>query len=404
MPSPDATLALPHAYAPLLQPARYKCFYGGRASAKSWSVARFLIAIAYTRKVRVLCAREFQSSMAESVLRLLADQIEMFGLTPWFDVQNTTVVCRTTGSEFIFKGLRRNTQELKSLEAVDYCWVEEAQSVSAESWQVLIPTIRKAGSEIIITFNPDQAGDPTYQRFVVNPPPGAVVVKTSWRDNPDFSTEADAERRYMLRTDPDAYEWIWGGSVRTISDAIVFKGRFVIEPFETPPDARFFHGADWGFAVDPTVLVRCFIDPDTNALHIDQEAYGIGVELDALPALFDRIPTARTWPIHADNSRPETISYVRRQGFQIRAADKWPGCVEDGIAHLKGFSRIVIHERCEHMAQEARLYSYKKDAKSGDVLPILVDKHDHCWDATRYSLDGYIRSKSGAGLWAALAD
>ena len=402
MRAPDLKLEIPPAYGFLFKPSRYKITYGGRGSAKSWSIARALIALAYTRKVRILCVREFQSSIADSVLRLLADQIEALGLLPWFDIQQKTIVCRLTGSEFLFKGLRHNVQEIKSTEGVDYCWVEEAQSVSADSWLVLIPTIRRDGSEIWVSFNPYERADPTYQRFVVTANPAAQVVKTSWKDNPALSDALDAERRYMLATDPDAYEWVWGGEVRTISDAVIFKGKVSVETFETPIDARFFHGADWGFSQDPTVLVRSFITDET--LYIDYEAYKIGVEIDHLPALFDQVPTSRLWPIKADSARPETISYMRRQGFAISAADKWRGCVEDGIEHLKGFRRIVIHERCPHTARDYRLYSFKQDARTQEVLPVVLGRNDHAPDATRYGLDGYIKARGAGGLWARMAD
>ena len=398
---PDRQLRVPPKYGFLFSPKRYKVAYGGRGAAKSWSFARALIAMAYTRKVRILCVREYQSSIADSVLRLLADQINELGLLPWFDVQQKSIVCRLTGSEFLFKGLRHNVQEIKSTEGVDICWVEEAQSVSSDSWQVLIPTIRKAGAEIWVSFNPFEATDPTYVRFVLTPNPDAIVVKTGWEDNPAFGGPMEVERRYMLATDADAYEWVWGGHPRTISDAIIFKGRVSVEAFETPETPRFYHGADWGFAVDPTVLTRSYVND--NTLFVDAEAYGHGVELEQLPGLFDQIPTARNWPIFADNSRPETISYVRRQGFAISPADKWPGCVEDGIAHLKGFQRIVVHERCVHTAQEFRLYSYKQDAKTHDVLPIVISRHDHAIDSIRYALNGYIQSRGGAGIWARLA-
>lgn len=376
--------------------------YGGRGSGKSWSIARALIAISYTRKVRILCVREYQSSIADSVLRLLADQIEDLGLSAWFDVQARTIICKLTDSEFIFKGLKRNVQEVKSTEKIGLCWVEEAQSVSAESWQVLIPTVlRGSDSELWISFNPYAIDDPTYARFVVSTPPNAVVVKTSWRDNPAFPAKLDTERRYMMATDLDAYSWVWEGDVKEISDAIVFKGKASVEAFETPIDARFFHGADWGFSVDPTVLIRCFITDDV--LYIDYEAYAHGVELDAIPQLFDQIPTARDWPILADCSRPETISFVRRSGFAISGAEKWNGSVEDGIEHLRGFRKIVVHERCPRTAEEMRLYSYKVDPRNQQVLPVVVDKFNHTVDSIRYSIDGYIKRRGAGSVWARLA-
>jgi phage terminase large subunit len=195
-----------------------------------------------------------------------------------------------------------------------------------------------------------------------------------------------------LARQTDDYDHVWEGEYITISDAIIFRNRVEVKKFDTPKDARFFHGADWGFSKDPTVLVRCFIQDD--CLYVDQEAVGHGVELDDTPALFDTIPTARKWPIKADSARPETISHVRRKGFPLLGpADKWSGSVEDGIACLKSFKRIFIHERCRTAQEEFRKYSYKVDKRTGDILPIVVDKFNHVVDALRYSLDGYIKGR-----------
>lgn len=285
--------------------------------------------------------------------------------------------------------MRHNAQEIKSLEGIDRCWVEEAQSVSSNSWDLLIPTIRKQDSEIWLSFNPCSPDDETYKRFVVTPPSSSVVVKVGWQDNPWLPDTLREEMEYCRRIDADAYAHIWGGEPRTISDAQVFKGRYIVESFETPENVRFFHGADWGFAKDPTCLIRAFAQHDR--LYIDAEAYGIGVEMDEIARLFDSIDTARKWPIKADSARPETISHVRRKGFNIASAKKWSGSVEDGISILKGFEKIVIHPRCKHVADEFRLYSYKIDRNTNDVLPILVDAHNHTIDALRYALDGYIK-------------
>lgn len=396
-------LDIPSCFLFLMDPARYKILYGGRGGAKSWNIARCLIAIAHTRKVLILCTREFQNSIADSVIRLLETQIDLMGLRPWFDVQNVTIISKLTGSEFIFKGMSRNIQEIKSTEGVDICWVEEAQSVSEESWMTLIPTIRGTRtkkSEIWVSFNPLDEEDPTYKRFVLNPPPSAKVLKVGWQDNPWFPPDLEEERLYMLSDDPSAYDHVWEGAPKKITEATVFKGKFVIERFETPPYLeRFFFGADFGFARDPSVLIRMYMSLDHRHLYIDHEAYAIGVEIDHLHALYDKIPGSRIWPIKADGSRPETISYMRRQGFDIDAAEKWNGSVEDGIAHLKGFEMIHIHERCMHTAMEARLYSYKIDKKTKQILPVLETKHDHIWDSARYALDGYIQARGGIGIW-----
>ena len=400
-PAPARNVELAEPFQALFTPARYKVFWGGRGGAKSWAFARALVLLALMQPLRILCARELQTSIADSVLRLLDDQISALGLTAFFDVTRNTIRS-SVGSEFLFKGIRHSVQEIKSTEGVDICWVEEAQSVSAFSWDVLIPTIRKQGSEIWVSFNPGEETDPTYQRFVKTPPPDSVVRKVGWEDNPWFPATLEAERRYMQEVDLEAYEHIWGGHCRAISDAVIFGKRVSVEAFETPDDARFFHGADWGFANDPTALVRLFIK--NEHLFIDAEAFGYGVEIDETPQLFDRIPSSRQWPIKADSARPETISYMRRQGFNIEAADKWPGSVEDGIAHLKGFKQIVIHDRCKQMKEERRLYSYKVDRITGEILPVIVDKFNHGWDAVRYSLSGYIQRRGGLSVWEALAN
>lgn len=380
----------------LFRPHRYKVLYGGRGGAKSWSIARALVAIAYTSTKRILCARELQGSISDSVHKLLKDQIELMGLLPWFTITQNSIVCTITGSEFIFKGLRHNFTEIKSTEGIDICWVEEAQFVTKDSWEVLIPTIRKQGSEIWISFNPEEEADETYKRFVLHPPHDCWSKKVGWQDNPWFPDTLEAERVYMLETDPEGYEHVWGGHPKTIGDAVIFKGKYLIEVFDTDIfHTRLFHGADWGFANDPTALVRCWVkkQSDGEHLYVDQESVGYGVEIDETPALFRKISTSVSWPIKADNSRPETISYVRRQGFNVSPADKWAGSVEDGIAHLKGFRKIHVHQRCKHLQQELRLYQYKVDKNTKDILPIIVDKNNHCIDALRYALDGYIKRR-----------
>jgi phage terminase large subunit len=372
----------------LFRPSRYKVFHGGRGGAKSWAFAQALLVLGAERPLRILCAREFQTSIADSVKTLLDDRIRGLGLDAVYRSAKTFIK-GNNGTEFKFSGLRINPTELKSFEGADICWVEEGQSVSRQSWDLLIPTIRKEGSEIWVSFNPGDPDDDTWQRFVVKPPSSAQVVKVGWEDNPWLPVTLREEMEYCRRIDPEAYAHIWGGEPRVISDAQVFRGRYIVEPFETPAKARFFHGADWGFAKDPTALVRSFVEGER--LFVDAEAYGVGVELDELPRLFDTVPTARTWPIKADSARPETISHVNRKGFHVKAAKKWSGSVEDGLAVLKGFEKIVVHPRCKHTADEMRLYSYKVDKNNGDILPVLIDAHNHCIDALRYGLDGYIK-------------
>lgn len=380
---------------PLFRPARYKVLYGGRGGAKSWGAARALLVLAAQRRLRALCAREFQISIIDSVHKLLAEQIDALGLSRVYDVQQASIRCTLTGSEFIFSGLRSNATKIKSMEGVDICWVEEAQTVSAESWEILVPTIRKPGSEIWATLNPDQDDDPTYVRFIKSPPPGAVVIHVGWQDNPWIPQVLLDEKDYLYRVDPEAAAHVWGGQTRRNSVAQVLRGRYVVESFEpvTSPEGLAwsgpYYGADWGFAVDPTTLVRLWVHGRT--LYVEHEAYGVGVDLDDTPALFERVPGAKKHTIRADSSRPETISHMRRHGFQMLGAAKGPGSVEDGVEHLRSYEKIIIHPRCERTAEEARLWSYKVDKLTGDVKPELADKHDHCWDAIRYGLEPIIQ-------------
>lgn len=383
-----AEIRLPKAFSELFTPARYKVYYGGRGSGKSWAVARALLIMAAQKKLRILCAREYQTSITDSVYRLLVEQIDEMGLSPFYTITKQTITS-SKGSEFFFKGIHHNVMEIKSTEGIDICWVEEAQSVSEDSWQILIPTVRKENSEIWVTFNPFEAEDPTYQRFVTYPPRNAIIRKVSWRDNPWFPLVLRNEMEHMRETDPEQYDYVWEGNVKQYSDALIFKGKYIVEAFETPERSRFYHGADWGFAQDPTALVRCFIKD--KCLFIDREAWGVGVELDDTPALFDKIKTARRWPIKADCARPETISYIRRRGFSISAAKKWGGSVEDGIEFLRSFDKIIIHPRCVHTIEEFNRYSYKVDKKTNDILPEVEDAWNHCIDALRYSLDGLIK-------------
>lgn len=382
--------------------------HGGRGSGKSHNVGRLLIGEAASEKHRILCTRQFQSSIADSVHKLLCEQIDTMGLAHRFKITDKSITVPSTGSEFIFKGLQRNIGEVKSTEGITRCWVEEAEPVPKDSWRILRPTIRAPGSEIWITFNPDAADSATYRDFVVSPPDDCITERVNWTDNPWFPAELNAERLSDLKNDADAYEWIWGGNCRQVTDAIIFRRRVLFQDFDEPADVRPFYGLDFGYADDPVAFIRSYIEDET--LYITHEAFGLHVELDDIPDLiFRRVPGSEDWPIKADAAQPAMISYLARRGFNVTGADKWPGSVEDGIAHLKAFKHIVVHPRCKAISRELRLYSYKVDPKQLDergqpmVLPIIVDKHNHGIDALRYSLDGYIQARGGMGVWARLA-
>lgn len=397
--------------------ARYKVYWGGRASGKSWAVAEALIRKALVMPIRVLCTREFQVTIKDSSHRILKDTITRLGLDAWFRV-TVEGIRSHCGAEFIFKGLHNNEQGIKSTEAIDICWVEEAQTVSALSWRTLVPTIRKPGAEIWITYNLIEEEDATHQMFVVNERPNSIIHKVNYDANPYFPEVLREDMEHDKKVDYHLYEHIWLGMPLKISNAVVFSGKYRVADFdeahlrECHTDGTLRYGLDFGFAQDPAALIRFFpVEKDVDGkrrLYITHEAYGTGVELDEMPEWMDSVPGVREWPIKADAARPETISYLRRKGFTVSAAEKWEGCVKDGITHLRGFDEIIIHPRCPNMAREARLYRYKVDKKQADehgnpqVLPIIVDAHNHTWDAVRYGCDGYIQRGGAIGMWERL--
>jgi len=204
-------ILIPSVFKDLFLAYRYKVYWGGRGGGKSRAYATALIILSATEKLRVLCARELQVSINDSVHKLLCDEISRLGLDEYFHITNTSIRAIDTGSEFLFKGLKHNASEIKSLEGVDKVWVEEAEKVSDSSWETLIPTIRKPGSEIWISFNLKNVTDATYRRFVLTERDDAVVRKVSWRDNPFFPDVLDKERRVLEKEDYEAYLHVWEG-------------------------------------------------------------------------------------------------------------------------------------------------------------------------------------------------
>ncbi|MFQ3639330.1 MAG: terminase large subunit, partial [Chloracidobacterium sp.] len=268
------------------------------------------------------------------------------------------------------------------IEAVDRVWIEEAQRVSKRSIDILIPSIRAPGSEMWWTWNPDQPTDPVDEMFRGgDPPPHSLVRRVQASDNPWFPDVLRQEMEYDAQRDPDKHRHVWLGEYNTKSHALVFRN-WRVEDFVAPADADHRFGADWGFAVDPTVLVRSHISGRT--LYVDYEAWQIGCEVDHMPALFDRVPGVRGGVIRADSSRPEIVSYMRRMGFRIVPAIKGPGSVEDGIEWLRSHD-IVVHPRCRHVIDELSTYAWRQDARTGEVLSILEDRANHTVDALRYA-------------------
>lgn len=448
----------PRVFVPLLKRRRFRGIKGGRGSGKSHFVGEDLIENAQTRHTRCVCAREVQNSIAESSKQLLEDKIELMAQRyagAIFDPNNPSTVLAPgdkkrykhymskwritereitftpTDSLFIFRGLQNHTAaSIKSLEGFTDFWGEEAQTLSQRSLDLAIPTFRK-GSQLTFTWNPLKPDDPVEKvfsdegiialksgvRMPADQDPDFCLVEANYYDNPWFPDELRRDMERTKRRDPDKYAHVWLGGYQKMSAARVFKN-WEVDEFNTPASARFFFGADWGFSVDPTALIRCFVgtyhngiaraDPKGDKLFIDFEAYEVGCEIDNTPALFagsdvndpprwlnprgaKGVPGALKWPMTADNARPETISYMKKRGFRISPSIKGKGSVEDGIEFIKNFD-LIVHPRCENVVNELSSYSYKIDKKTNEVLPILEDDHNHLIDALRYALEATRRS------------
>lgn len=376
------------AFHPLLTPARYKGAYGGRGSAKSWFFADECV-FALLNGKNVLCVREVQNSIADSVKRLIEQRIAHFGLEALFKITEKEIRCEPSGGYAIFRGMQNHTAaSVKSLEAFDVAWWEEAQTASQKSLDLLIPTIRSPGSELWFSWNPENEDDPI-EFLRKEPPDNAVVVEVNWNDNPWFPEELRADMERDQKRDPDKYAHIWGGAYRGTSEARVFRNWTEGER-EPSENVVWFYGVDWGFAKDETAGLRCCI-LDERTLYIDHEVFGLGVPTDALPGFLNDLPGLKNWPSRADSARPETIDYVRRHGFgKMRPAKKGKGSVEDGVAFLQGMD-IVIHPRCVNTIREFRRYAYKTDPRTGEILPAVEDAFNHCIDALRYAVEGLHR-------------
>jgi phage terminase large subunit len=377
-------------FEPLLQPARYKGAFGGRGSAKSNFFAELWLEENVTAKYDFVCLRETLKSLEFSVKKLFESKIEHFNAGAYFEVQDRRILTKH-GGVTIFEGMQNHTAEsIKSLDGFDRAFFEEAQNASDKSLTLLRPTIRKPGSELWFAWNPDLATDPIDKLLRgTELPKGAIVVEANYMDNPWLPEELREEMEFDKRRDPDKYAHVWLGKYRRNSEARVFKN-WTVEEFDVDPTATIRQGADWGFSVDPTVLVQAYIVG--RKLYIPYEAYRVGCEIVDTPALFMSLPDAEKWPMVADSARPETISHLQKNGFpKITSAIKGAKSVEEGVEFLKSFD-IVVHPRCKHLIDELTLYSFEVDKLTSEVLPKLADKDNHVIDALRYALEGARRA------------
>jgi len=382
----------------LFDPAksRYRVLYGGRGGAKSWGVARALLIKAAKEPLRILCAREYMTSMRDSVHKLLCDQIIDLGLQSFYEITQASIRGKN-GSEFSFVGLKNNVANVKSYEGVDICWVEEAQTVTRLSWNVLVPTVRKPDSEIWITFNPELETDETYQRFVIHRPENAMVAKVNWNDNPWFPDTLKLEMESLKARDPEAHRTVWEGFCRQTVDGAIFakevqlaelENRITRVPYDATKPVHAVFDLGWADATAiwfvqfigmETRLIRYMEDNQQTISYYLAEMQKFGYVYDTLWLPHD----AQNKTLAANGRSIEEI--VRAAGHKTRIIDKTP--VVDSINAARTIFRSCYFDRenCYDGLQCLRHYRYEvdPDTKQFSRNP-LHDQYSHGADAFRY--------------------
>lgn len=375
------------------RPARYKVIYGGRGSGKSWGVARLLLDFGVRSRIRVLCAREIQRTISESVHQLLRDQIGALGLSEFYSVTDTAIR-GANGTEFYFAGLRsQDAHKLKSYEGVDICWVEEAQVVSKRSWDILLPTIRKPHSEVWITFNPELDTDETYQRFVANPAEGSIVIKMNYSDNPWFPDVLELERTTLEKRDPEAYRNVWEGECRSAVEGAIYAkevsalyetGRVRPCPYDPLLPVHTVWDLGWN---DQTSVILVQRASEVRIIGYIEDSHRTLAEyvaqLKAMPYLWgtDWLPhDGRAKDFKSGKSAEEMM---RAMGREVRIVENLD--IESGIkAARMVFPRCYFDPSAERLLHCLKRYRRTINATTNEPGPPLHDDASHGADAFRY--------------------
>lgn len=385
--------------------ARYRVLHGGRGSSKTRAAA-LMTAVDGYRFGRsgiggvMLCAREHLNSLEESSMQEVKEAIRS---VPWLDayyeIGEKFIRSRDRRIAYAFAGLRHNIDALKSKARILRAWIDEAEHVADEAWRTLLPTIRAQGdwwqSEVWVTYNPESPDSATHRRFRANPTADTRIAQINWQDNPWFPEVLNRERLNDRERFPETYGHVWEGEFLVRTEAQVFKDRYAVEPFEPQPDWNGpYYGLDFGYAADPTAGCKLWIDD--NRLYVEHELYEQKLDIDRIVSSAARaLPQCTMHTVRCDSARPETIAYLRQNGMPAAVgAKKGAGSVEDGVEFMKSFDRIILHPRCRHTIDEFVRYSYKTDRLSGDILPKIVDAHNHAIDAIRYALEPIIRFRA----------
>jgi len=389
----NLTIETPRHLEPMLYPKRYKGLKGGRGSGKSHFFAEDVVErMIIDPHHCVVCIREIQKSLKFSAKKLVEDKIREFQASHLFDITLTEIRRIGGNGVMIFQGMQDHTADsIKSLEGFNTAWVEEAQSISARSLELLLPTIRAEDSEILFSWNPTNESDPIEKLFKEESD-HSICLHINYTQNRLLPQTLKDEAERHLRVSPETFNHVWLGDYKKQSEALIFKNKYRIDELDTTGWDRKYFGMDFGFSQDPNSAVRVWVNGQT--IYIDREAYGIETEINELHYLLDSIDDRiRNSVIRCDSARPETISYLQKNGFPMaQGVKKWAGSVEDGIAFIRSFD-IVIHPSCKNVIEEFSKYSYKVDKMSGDITSIIIDAYNHGIDAIRYALGGLITNK-----------
>jgi phage terminase large subunit len=376
---------------------RFKVLYGGRGSGKSWQVARYLLIQAYKQNTRILCCREIQKSIQDSVHRLLSDQISMLGLTDYFTIKNREI-CGTNGSLFLFEGLHQNVTKIKSLEGLDYVWIEEGESITEKSWDVLIPTVRKPGSQIIVTFNPDRDDDPTYDMFITNKRADSWIKEINYHDNPHFAEPLLSEMEQCKAINYSKYLHIWEGQPITNYDTLVYRFEQSVNCIDTRVEYNegfeTWTGWDFGVADDTAIIFFQIIE------HYKSEQFPLGIEIkvfdeyvnnnkpadhyreivDSKGYLIDRHACDPSG-VNRDSSLDSWVDKLRKNprtgriDYHFEYSHKYT--VAEMIDNANDYMHAVRYnpQKCPKFHKMMRHWQYRTD-KDGDIILPPKPEHD----------------------------
>jgi len=366
---------------------RYVGFRGGRARGASWTIAEGLVRITREYTCRVLCVREIQRSIKTSVHRLLRDTINRLDLESEFYVTDNEIRHRETGSEFIFSGLWGQEQTIRSTEGVDICYIEEAQSTSKKSLEALFPTVLRSDSSIIVfAMNPDQEDDPIEE---VCKYPNALILESNYLDNENCPAAIIEEAERCKKYDPETYNHVWLGDFNKKSNEIVFGGK-VVQEYIPPNAEQKYYGVDYGYGGDPTVFVVTSLQGDDVLIH--EAKFWYDADPDIIADYLEEYGNTEGFDnrVYGDSADQGSSKIVKKRGVPM--VSKWgKDKIEDGVRWLRSHRRIVINTGLDEMFEEAQKYKYKVDPKTGDIMPVAIDKFNHGWDAVRYSFHRLIK-------------